>query len=59
MLESEEDRQKKYLLNWLLLPLTRSIDNLIITFKDKNSPFAKAAYEIASRHPDYINIMED
>ena len=57
LLESDEDQKKKYLLNWLLLPLTRPIDNLLITFKDPNSYLAKAVYSIANKHPDYINVV--
>ncbi len=56
MLESEEDQRRKFVLNWLLLPLTRPIDNLIITFKDPNSTLAKIAYEAAKKHPEYIKI---
>lgn len=56
MLESEEDQRRKFVLNWLLLPLTRPIDNLIITFKDPNSTLAKKAYEAAKMHPEYIKI---
>lgn len=56
LLESDEDQKRKYLLNWLMLPLTRPIDNLVITFKDPNSDIAKAVYSVAKKHPDYIYI---
>ncbi|SCW67230.1 hypothetical protein SAMN02910456_02509 [Ruminococcaceae bacterium YRB3002] len=54
LLESEADQRMKYLINWLLLPLTRPIDSLIITFKNKESDVAKAVYNLAEKHPDFI-----
>lgn len=59
LLESEEDRKLKYLVNWLMLPLTRPIDSLVITFRDKNSELARKVYEIAEKHKDYINVVKE
>ena len=56
MLESVEDQRRKYVLNWLQLPLTRPIDNLIITLKDPDSLVAKSIYKVAERHPEFIKI---
>ncbi len=59
ILESEADQRTKYLINWLLLPLTRAIDSLVITFKDSKSDVAKVIYSIAAKHPDFINIVKE
>ena len=53
-LESREDRLKEYLLNWLMIPLTRAIDTLVITFRDENSDIAKTLIALAKEYPDYV-----
>lgn len=58
LLESREDRRKAYFLNWLLIPLTRAIDTLVITVKDKNSLIARQLKELANEIPDYISYYE-
>lgn len=55
MLESPEERKRKYLYNWAMIPLTRAIDTLVITIKDPNSKAAKLLREIAEEHPDFVN----
>lgn len=55
MLESPEERKRKYLYNWAMIPLTRAIDTLVITIKDPNSKTAKLLREIAEEHPDFVN----
>ena len=57
LLESDEDQKRKYILNWLLLPLTRAIDNLIITFKNPDSAIAKNITIIAKNHPEFIKVV--
>lgn len=56
LLESEEDRKKRYLLNWILIPWTRAIDTLVITIKDPTSEIARYLKELAKEHQDYIFI---
>lgn len=57
LLESEEDKRKKYLMNWALLPLTRSIDTVVVTLKNSDSDISRTILSIANRHPDYITII--
>ena len=57
LLESSEERKKKYLINWLLIPWTRAIDTLIITLKNPASEIAKLLVIIANEHPDYITLQ--
>lgn len=54
LLESPEERRKKHLYNWTMIPLTRAIDTLIITLKDKESSIGKIMKEIADENPDIV-----
>ncbi len=54
MLESEEERKNRFVYLWGLIPLTRAIDTLIITIKDKNSAVAKKLKNIYRLNKDYI-----
>lgn len=54
LLESKEEREKKYICNWALIPLTRAIDTLIITIKDVESDTAKLLKSIADEFPDFV-----
>lgn len=58
-LESVEDRKLKYLLNWILIPLTRAIDTIVITLKDTDSPIAVLLKKVAAENPDYITMIEE
>lgn len=55
MLESPEERKKKYLYNWAMIPLTRAIDTLVITIKNPASKTARLLREIAEEHPDFVS----
>lgn len=57
LLESEEDKRKRYLTNWVLLPLTRAIDTTIMTLKNPESIISKTILSIAENHPDYVTII--
>ena len=54
LLESEEEKRMKYLLNWALVPLTRAIDTLIITLKNKDSKWSKLLYNLQKLCGDYV-----
>ena len=54
LLESKEDRKKKYLYNWAMIPLTRAIDTVIITIKDPHSETAKMLKSISKELLDYV-----
>lgn len=57
-LESAEDKRIKNMINWLLIPLTRAIDTIVITISDWNSPTAKLLKKLAEENPDYVCLME-
>lgn len=54
LLESDEEKKMKYLLNWALVPLTRAIDTIVITVKDRDSQWAKLLYELQESCGDYV-----
>ena len=54
LLESEEETRKRFMLNWILIPLTRAIDTLVITVEDSDSEIARTLRELAHNYPDYI-----
>lgn len=57
--EFESDADYKARINrevykWLLMPLTRAIDKLVITLYDVNSPFSRLLQELHNEKEDYI-----
>jgi hypothetical protein len=54
LLESPEEKKKKYLFNWAMIPLTRAIDTLVIVIKDMDSEEARCFKEISNECSDYV-----
>lgn len=57
-LETFEEKREKFVNLWALIPLTRAIDTLIITIKNKESKIAKVLNEIYLKNPDNIEWIE-
>jgi hypothetical protein len=57
-LESFEEKRNKFVNLWTLIPLTRAIDTLILTIKNRESKIAKLLYEIYKSNPDTIEWIE-
>lgn len=57
-LETFEEKKEKFVILWALIPLTRAIDTLIITIKDKNSLFAKRLYEVYRDNSDFVDWID-
>ncbi len=55
-LRDYEERRKDYAKNWLLIPLTRAMDTLVIQIKDANSEMGKILSKIAKNNPEYIEV---
>ena len=55
ILESPEERKKKYLYNWAMIPMTRAIDTLIITIKNPSSMIGQILNQIARECADYVS----
>ena len=58
-LESAEDVRTKNMINWLLIPLTRAIDTIVITISDWDSQTAKQLKKLAKANPDFVRLMEE
>lgn len=58
VLKSLEDRRKEFAANWLLIPLTRSIDTLVIQIKDSDSFIGKILREIYEKNKEYVEWIE-
>ena len=59
LLESAEDVRLKNMINWLLIPLTRAIDTIVITISDPDSSTANTLRKLADENPDYIRYIEE
>ncbi len=57
LLESPEEHKKKYIYNWVMIPLTRAIDTLVITLNDCESDVGRLLRSIADENPDFITWM--
>lgn len=54
LLESREEQFSKYILNWILMPLTRGIDTIIISLKDIDSEVGKILKTMSEEYADYV-----
>ena len=57
-LESFEERRRKFVYLWALIPLTRAIDTLVITIKDKNSDTYSYLRKTYEKFPDFVEWIE-
>lgn len=56
MSDQEQRRQFAYL--WSLIPLTRAIDTLVITIKDKKSPLCSMLRDLAQQYSDFVEWID-
>lgn len=54
LLESPEERKKKYLYNWAMIPLTRAIDTLVITLRNPQSKMGSFIKKVVDDCEDYV-----
>ena len=54
LLETPEERKRKYLHNWAMIPLTRAIDTIVITLKNPGSKTGLFLKEIAAECSDFV-----
>ena len=57
-LESFEEKRNRFVYLWSLIPLTRAIDTLVITVKNKNNELCRHLRKIYERYPDFIQWIE-
>ena len=51
---SYQERLQREVYKWMLMPLTRAIDTLVISLYDTNSPIGRLLYELHQERPDYV-----
>lgn len=49
-----QERLQREVYKWMLMPLTRAIDTLVISLYDTNSPIGRLLYELHQERPDYV-----
>lgn len=54
VLESAEDRKRRFVYLWSLMPITRPMDTLVITLDNPESEVGKILHTIADRYPDFV-----
>lgn len=59
LLESEAEALKRHLFNWMMIPLTRAIDTIILHIEKQNSEIANTMRKLAEKCPDYVILKED
>lgn len=57
-LESFNEKRAKFVYLWSLIPLTRAIDTLVITIKDRNSDVCKFLRKVYEKYPDFIQWID-
>jgi len=57
--KSPEDRRKEFAARWLLIPLTRAMDTLVLHVEDPNSHISRILKEIYSNNPEYIKWVSE
>lgn len=53
--KTPQQRLHDYVFTWLLMPLTRAIDTLIITIKDSDSEIGQILKRVANQMPDIVS----
>lgn len=51
-------RKHRFAYLWSLIPLTRTIDTLVITIRNKESEFAKKLQELYLENKDFVEWIE-
>lgn len=57
-LESYEEKRRKFVYLWALIPLTRAIDTLVITLNNSEGYIGKILKEVYQENPDFIEWIE-
>lgn len=57
-LETFDEKRNRFVYLWSLIPLTRAIDTVVITLKDKHSQVGKLLFELHKNNPDIIQWID-
>lgn len=58
MFTSDREKRELFAYSWATIAMTRAIDTIYITLKDKNSDVGKILYNIYSRNKDFITWID-
>ncbi|MCW3104076.1 MAG: hypothetical protein JWO09_2516 [Bacteroidetes bacterium] len=58
VLESFQEKRDKFVYLWSLIPLTRAIDTLVITIKDKESKIGQTLRKVYEKNRDFVQWIE-
>lgn len=54
IINNPEKLRLEQVFQWIMMPLTRAIDTLVITISDTNSEIATMLRSVAAEHPDFV-----
>lgn len=54
LFDSQEELAKNYAVQWMMIPLTRAMDTLVINIKDSESELGKAIEKVANNCKDFV-----
>ena len=57
-LETIDEKRNRFVYLWSLIPLTRAIDTVVITLKNKDSHTSKLLFELHKNNPDIIQWID-
>ncbi|WP_084625551.1 AAA family ATPase [Salinimicrobium xinjiangense] len=57
-LESIEEKRRRFVYLWALIPLTRAIDTLVITLSNPNGYIGKVLREVYEENPDFVEWID-
>jgi hypothetical protein len=54
----DPDARLRFAARWLMIPISRAIDTLVLTVSDKPSPLRDALRQVAARYTDFVSWQE-
>jgi len=58
LMETREEAAARHAAQWMMIPLTRAIDTLVIGLGSSDGPLRSVLRRVADRHPDFVEWIE-
>mgnify|MGYP001244659851 FL=1 len=58
LIETREEAAARHAARWIMIPLTRAIDTLVISIGPASGPLRSVLRRVADRHPDFVDWIE-
>jgi hypothetical protein len=58
LIETREEAAARHAARWIMIPLTRAIDTLVISIGTASGPLRSVLRRVADRHPDFVDWIE-